>query len=71
MSNFWKSLDLSLIKCEVEIGLSWLKSCIIPETLRTTAMSTDNPAEATLSTGATFQIKSLNLSPCGHFVYKR
>ena len=28
-SNFWRFLDL--IKCEIELVLSWSKKCIIPE----------------------------------------
>ena len=31
LSNFWRSLDLPLINCEIEIDLSWPKQCIIPE----------------------------------------
>ena len=31
LSNFWRSLDLSLINCEIELDLSCLKGCIISE----------------------------------------
>ena len=27
VSNFWRSLDLPLRNCEVELGLSWTKEC--------------------------------------------
>ena len=31
VSNFWRSPDLPLIDCEIEIDLSWSKKCMIPE----------------------------------------
>ena len=34
-SNFWRSLDLPLINCEIELGLSWSRYCVIPEISRT------------------------------------
>ena len=35
LSNFWRSLDLPLIKCEIELGLRWVRSCIISEISKT------------------------------------
>ena len=29
LSNFWRSRDLTLINCGIEIDLSWPKECII------------------------------------------
>ena len=29
LSNFWKSLDMSLINCEIELILSWSKNCVL------------------------------------------
>ena len=34
-NNFWRSLDSLLIKCEIEIDLSWSKKFVISEILRT------------------------------------
>ena len=31
LSNFWRSLDLPLIDCEIEFDLPWSKECIISE----------------------------------------
>ena len=31
LSNFWRSLDLPLINCKIELDLSWSKECIISE----------------------------------------
>ena len=28
MSNFWRSLDLPLINCEIELDLKWTKNCV-------------------------------------------
>ena len=28
-SNFWRSLDLPLINCEIELDLSWTKDCVL------------------------------------------
>ena len=29
LSNFWRSLNIPLINCEVELILAWLKSCVL------------------------------------------
>ena len=29
MSNLWRSLEMSLINCEVELSLSWIKNCVL------------------------------------------
>ena len=31
LSNFWRSLDLPLIICKIELYLSWSKACIVSE----------------------------------------
>ena len=31
LSNFWRSLDLPLINCEIELDLSWPKDCIMSD----------------------------------------
>ena len=28
LSNFWRSLNIPLINCEVELILTWLKNCV-------------------------------------------
>ena len=30
LSNFWRSFDLPLINCKLELDLKWSKKCIIP-----------------------------------------
>ena len=34
LSNFWRSLDWSLIACEIELDLTWSKYCVISEISR-------------------------------------
>ena len=29
LSNFWRSLNIPLINCEVELILNWIKSCVL------------------------------------------
>ena len=29
LHNFWRSIDLSLINCEIELDLKWTKNCVI------------------------------------------
>ena len=61
MSNFWKSLDLSLINCKIELELTWSKYCVISEVSKTTEVEGANPADETLTTGATFQTNNAKL----------
>ena len=65
MSNLWRSLDLPLINCKIEIDLSWSKECIIPEMSIKTEIAGDPRANllvpvvaATQRTVATFQINN-------------
>ena len=67
-SNFWRSLDLPLINCEIELDLSWSKECIISEISIVPAIAgnpRDNPPvqarEARQTAGATFQINNAKL----------
>ena len=29
LNNFWRSLDLPLVNCEIELDLGWTKNCVI------------------------------------------
>ena len=62
-SKFWRSLDLPLINCKIELILSWSKNCI-SEISRTAAVSANPPNLAraeTSTTSALFQINSAQL----------
>ena len=52
---------MSLINCEIELDLSWLKDCVISEISRTGEVGEINPAAATETTGTTFQINSAKI----------
>ena len=43
LSNFWKSLNIPLINCEVEIILIWTKKCVLADMTRRNAQG-NNPA---------------------------
>ena len=43
LSNFWKSLNILLINCEVELILIWSKNCVLADMTRRNAQG-DNPA---------------------------
>ena len=43
LSNFWKSLNIPLINCEVELILTWSKNCVLAD-MTVRAAQGDNPA---------------------------
>ena len=45
LSNFWRTLDIPLINCEVEIILTWSKNCALADmTVRAAGNNNDPPA---------------------------
>ena len=61
MTNFWESPDLPLINRAIELDLTWSRYCVISEISRTPEVSRSNPTDATLTTGAIFQINNPKL----------
>ena len=64
LSNFWKTLDIPFINCEVSLTLSWSENCVITslEKRLVTAAQGDNPAVYDDSpTNATFKITDCKL----------
>ena len=57
LSNFWRSLDIPLINCEVEIILTWSKNCVLAD------MTVDADADPAIvaPSGATFKITDRKL----------
>ena len=43
LSNFWRSLNIPLINCEVELILTWSKNCILAD-MTVRDVEGDNPA---------------------------
>ena len=44
LSNFWRTLDMPLINCEVSLTLTWSENCVLTNITRQTAAQRDNPA---------------------------
>ena len=57
LSNFWRSLDIPLINCEVELLLTWSKNCVLADM---TINAAANPAIVAPS-GVTFEITESKL----------
>ena len=50
LSNFWRSLEMPLIKCKVELSLKWVENCVL------TRAEIGANIDATGADGATFKI---------------
>ena len=63
LSNFWRTLDIPLINCEVSLILTWSENCVITsQAARNADPDDDHAVAATKSpTEATFKIKDTNL----------
>ena len=59
LSNFWRSLNIPLINCEVELILTWSKNCVLAD-MTTRNAQDDNPAIVAPS-GAKFKITDTKL----------
>ena len=59
LSNFWRSLNIPLINCEVELILTWSKNCILADMTVRDAKG-DNPA-IVAPTGLEFKITDTKL----------
>ena len=65
LSNFWRSLDMPLINCEVSLTLTWSEKCVLTDitTHAARAAEGDNPARPAINapTRATFKITERKL----------
>ena len=59
LSNFWRSLNIPLINCEVELILTWSKNCVLAD-MTTRDAEGDNPA-IVAPTGLEFKITDTKL----------
>ena len=50
LSNFWRSLEMPLINCKVELSLRWIENCVL------TAAAVGDNANLTGADSATFEI---------------
>ena len=63
LSNFWRTLDIPLIKCKINLILTWSEICVITSKATRDADPDANPAVAEInnSTCATFKLKDTTL----------
>ena len=61
LSNFWGSLYISLINCELELILNWSKNYVLADMTVRDAGNNNNPPATVAPTGLEFQIKDLKL----------
>ena len=65
LSNFWRTLDMPLINCEVVLTLTWSDNCVLTNITTEAARAAEgnNPARQAINapTNATFQITDTKL----------
>ena len=63
LSSFWKTLDIPLINCEINLILTWSENCVITSQATRDADPDADPAVATINnpTNATFKITNTKL----------
>ena len=63
LSNFWRSLNMPLINCEVELILTWFKNCVLIDKLTRDANYGADPIVRKIDNpkNATFQITDTKL----------
>ena len=64
LSNFWRSLNIRLINCEVELILTWFKNCVITDKLTREADYGANPRVSEINNpeNVIFQITDTKLN---------
>ena len=76
LSNFWRSLDMPLIDCEIALTLTWSENCVLADIKTQTAAAAQGyyPARERMDapTNATFKITDTKLYVPGcYFINKR
>ena len=63
LSNFWKTLDMPLINCEINLILTWSENCVLTSKATRDTDPDADPAVAAIDnpTKATFQITDTKL----------
>ena len=61
LSNFWRTLDIPLINCEIELILTWSKNCALADLTETAAGNNNDPPAIIAPTGLEFQITDTKL----------
>ena len=63
LSNFWRTVDIPLISCEINLILTWSENCVITSKATRDGILVTNPPTAKIDspTGATFKITDTKL----------
>ena len=63
LSNYWTTLDMPLINCEINLILTWSENCVLTSEATTDTDPDADPAVAAVdnSTNATFKITDQKL----------
>ena len=56
LSNFWRTLNIPLINCEIELLLIWSKTCVLANMTVQAAGNDNDPPAIFAPTGLEFQI---------------
>ena len=61
LSIFWRTLNISLINCEIKLILTWSKKCVLADMTVRAARNNNDPPETAAPTGLEFQITDTKL----------
>ena len=61
LSNFWRTLDVTLINCEIDLILSWSKNCVLADMTVRAAGNNDDLPVIVAPIELEFQIKDTKL----------
>ena len=61
LSNFWTTLNIPLINCEIELILIWSKNCALAAMTVRAVGNNNDPRAIVAPTGLKFQIKDIKL----------
>ena len=56
LSNFWRTLNIPLICCEIELVLTWSKNCVLADMAVRAAGNNNDPPVILAPEGLEFQI---------------
>ena len=61
LGNFWRTLDIPLINCEVSLTLNWSKNCVLTDMVTIAAIADPPVDEINVPTNATFKKTDIEL----------
>ena len=61
LSNFWRTLNMPFIYCEIELILTWSKNCVLADMTVRAAENNNGPPATAAPNGLEFQITDTKL----------